>query len=57
LSQILATVAVWYLFPQYSFVAIPGVIVLIYAMTIFALEQRWKNINRLLTTVTTNSNE
>lgn len=45
LSRTILIVVVWYLFPQASFVAIPAVIILVYAVTIFTLEQRWKNIN------------
>jgi hypothetical protein len=38
--------ASWYLFPSFRFVAVPVVIVAIYAVTIFVLESRWRNIHR-----------
>lgn len=45
LTRTALIVAVWYLFPQHSFVAIPAVIIVVYAVTIFTLEQRWQKIN------------
>lgn len=44
LSRIVLIVAVWYLFPQQSFVMVPAVIVLIYAITIYTLEMRWRKL-------------
>lgn len=38
-------VLLWYLFPDARFVAIPAVIVLIYIISIIALEKRWRNLN------------
>ena len=38
--------ATWYLFPEARFVAIPAVIVLIYAITIAILEMRWRALQR-----------
>lgn len=35
-------VAAWYLFPDLRFVVIPAVIVGVYAVTIYVLEQRWR---------------
>jgi len=50
-SRTIIIVALWYLFPQHSFVVIPAAIIVIYAITIFTLEQRWKtfNSNKILT--------
>jgi hypothetical protein len=39
-------VVTWYWFPHARFVAVPAVIVGIYAITIFVLERRWRGINR-----------
>ncbi|GGY76656.1 hypothetical protein GCM10011613_21440 [Cellvibrio zantedeschiae] len=47
LSRTILIVAAWYLFPQHSFVAIPAVIIGVYAVTIFILENRWRKINNL----------
>ena len=38
--------AVWYLFPLRRFVAVPAVIVVVYAVTIIVLEVRWRRIHR-----------
>ena len=38
----LAIVAVWYLFPEYRFTAIPAVIVATYAVTLVVLEKRYR---------------
>lgn len=57
LSRTTLIVAAWYLFPQHSFVTIPAVIILIYAITIFVLEERWKNINNAQKITHTNTNE
>jgi len=35
-------VALWYLFPEHRFVAIPFLIVAVYAVTIVLLDQRWR---------------
>lgn len=50
-SRTIIIVALWYLFPQHSFVVIPAAIIVIYVITIFTLEQRWKifNSNKILT--------
>jgi hypothetical protein len=37
-----AIVVVWYVLPEYRFVAIPAVIVAVYLVTIVALERRWR---------------
>jgi hypothetical protein len=42
LSRTILIVLAWYLFPQHSFVVIPAVIVVIYAITIYTLEMRWR---------------
>lgn len=44
LSRTLLIVAVWYLLPEHRFVAIPVVILAIYAVSIIALELRWNAI-------------
>jgi hypothetical protein len=36
----------WYAFPEHRFVAIPIVIVAVYIVTIFILENRWRTVNR-----------
>ena len=46
LSRTILIVLVWYLFPQHSFVAIPAVIVVIYAITIYTLEMRWRQLSQ-----------
>jgi hypothetical protein len=46
IARTLLVVATWYLFPHARFVAVPAVIVGIYAFTIFVLERRWRGINR-----------
>jgi hypothetical protein len=45
IARTLLVVATWYLFPHIRFVAVPAVIVGIYAITIFVLERRWRGIN------------
>ncbi len=37
--------ASWYLFPHFRFIAVPAVIVVIYAVTIVVLEARWRRIH------------
>lgn len=44
LTRTSAVVVAWYLWPDSRFVAIPIIIVLIYATTIFILESRWRRI-------------
>jgi hypothetical protein len=46
IARTLLVLAAWYLFPHMRFVAIPAVIVGIYAITIFVLERRWRGINQ-----------
>ncbi|HUI74669.1 MAG TPA: hypothetical protein VLX32_06970 [Candidatus Acidoferrum sp.] len=46
IARTLLIVAAWYLFPHARFVAIPAVIAGVYLITIFVLEQRWREINR-----------
>jgi hypothetical protein len=46
IARTLLVVATWYSFPHARFVAVPAVIVGIYAFTIFVLERRWRGINR-----------
>jgi hypothetical protein len=45
IARTLLVVATWYSFPHVRFVAVPAVIVGIYAITIFVLERRWRGIN------------
>jgi hypothetical protein len=51
----------WYLFPTLRFVAIPAVIVMIYAVTIIVLEARWRRMRQaephLWATTDLNKNE
>ena len=46
LTRTLAVVGAWYLWPESRFVAIPIVIVLIYAITILILETRWRRLRQ-----------
>ena len=46
IARTLLVLATWYSFPHVRFVAVPAVIVGIYAITIFVLERRWRGINR-----------
>jgi hypothetical protein len=46
LARTACVTATWYLFPGYRFVAVPAVIVAIYAVTIVVLETRWRRIHR-----------
>ena len=45
LARTALIVAVWYLFPLARFVAIPAVIVAVYAVTIIVLEMRWRRVH------------
>lgn len=45
IARTLLIVAAWYAFPEHRFVAIPIVIIGIYAVSITVLEMRWKTIN------------
>jgi len=44
-KRTLLVTACWYLFPTQRFTVIPAVIVAVYAVTIVALEQRWRALN------------
>jgi hypothetical protein len=46
LARTALVTTVWYLFPLSRFVAVPGVIVAVYAVTIIVLELRWRRIHR-----------
>jgi hypothetical protein len=46
LTRTILVTASWYLFPHFRFVAVPAVIVAIYAVTIIVLEARWRRIHR-----------
>lgn len=47
-TRTLLIVAAWYYFPEHRFVAIPLVILVIYAVSIVVLERRWNAINNKL---------
>jgi hypothetical protein len=47
LARTALVTAIWYLFPQARFVAIPAVIVTVYAVTIVVLEMRWRRLQAL----------
>lgn len=44
ISRTLLVTLTWYLFPNARFVAVPLVIVVLYAITIVILEQRWRRL-------------
>lgn len=44
LTRTFAVVGAWYVWPESRFVAIPIVVVLIYAVTVFVLEARWRGV-------------
>jgi hypothetical protein len=46
LTRTVLVTAVWYLFPLSRFVAVPAVIVAVYAVTIIVLEVRWRRIHQ-----------
>jgi hypothetical protein len=46
LARTTLVTASWYLFPNFRFVAVPAVIVAVYAVTIVVLEARWRRIQR-----------
>jgi ethanolamine transporter EutH len=45
LARTALVTASWYLFPHFRFIAVPAVIVAIYAVTIVVLEARWRRIH------------
>lgn len=45
IGRTVGVLTAWYLLPAQRFVAIPIVIIVMYAITIFALERRWKAVN------------
>ena len=47
LARTTLVITVWYLLPTARFVAVPAVIVLVYAVTIIVLEARWRLIDRV----------
>ena len=49
LARTALVTAIWYLFPNFRFFAVPTVIVGIYAVTIVVLEIRWRHIHRSIT--------
>ena len=51
ITRTLGIVAVWYLFPEARFVAIPVVIVAVYAVSMVVLEARWRKASMLPTGV------
>ncbi len=44
LARTALVTAIWYLFPQFRFIAVPVVIVAVYTITIVVLESRWRRI-------------
>lgn len=44
LARTLLIVVAWYLFPEHHFQVIPAIIVVIYIITIYVMEKRWKHI-------------
>lgn len=44
IARTLAVLGTWYWLPQHRFVAIPAVIVVLYALAIVVLEQRWRGM-------------
>ncbi|HYL93801.1 MAG TPA: hypothetical protein VEW69_11675, partial [Alphaproteobacteria bacterium] len=46
LARTALVTASWYLFPHFRFIAVPAVIVAIYAVTIVVLEARWRRLHR-----------
>jgi uncharacterized protein DUF7010 len=46
LTRTALVTASWYLFPSIRFIAIPAVIVAVYAVTIVVLEARWRRMQR-----------
>ncbi len=50
LARTALVTASWYLFPNHRFVAVPAVIVAVYAVTIVVLETRWRRIYGALAT-------
>ena len=47
ISRTILILAVWFIFPEFRFVAIPVIIVIIYIITMLALERRYKAVNGL----------
>lgn len=46
LARTALVTAIWYLFPNFRFIAVPAVIVAVYAVTIVAFEARWRRLRR-----------
>jgi len=46
ISRTLSILVVWYVFPEHHFQIIPAIIVVIYLITIFTMEKRWKIISQ-----------
>lgn len=44
--RIVLILAVWYLFPEHHFQAVPVVVVATYLVTIAALERRWRKLQK-----------
>ncbi len=42
----LLIVAAWYIFPQQSFIVIPALVVIVYAISIYTLEMRWRKLSQ-----------
>lgn len=46
ICRTLLIVVAWYMFPQQSFIVIPALVVIVYAISIYTLEMRWRKISR-----------
>jgi hypothetical protein len=46
ICRTLLIVAAWYIFPQQSFFVIPALVVIVYIISIYTLEMRWRKISR-----------
>lgn len=47
LARTIAVLLVWYLFPEYRFLAVSAVIVLLYIFAIAVLENRWRSLKKI----------
>jgi ethanolamine transporter EutH len=46
ICRTLLIVAAWYIFPQQSFSVIPALVVIVYIISIYTLEMRWRKLSR-----------
>lgn len=49
ITRTILVTAAWYIFPNQRFFIIPIIVVAIYAITIYVLENRWRNVNKTIT--------